>query len=96
MSISKGQFYRHNNDGRIYQVVGAGKNLSNDNEVTVAFSQVLNANDVEALADGEVNVGNKTYLRSKEDFVEMYTQVEFTPPANVNCWNAVADYEVNY
>lgn len=98
--VSQGQFYRHNNDGRIYQVVGAGKNLSNDGEPTVAFRQVLNANDVEALSDGEVNVGTKCYIRSKEDFVDMYSEVEFTPPENIDHWTPVnaddEDDEVPY
>ena len=86
--VTKGSFYQHNNDGRIYQVEASAKNLSRGDEVTVAFRQVLNANDVDALADGEVNVG-KAYIRTKEDFLDMYTEVEFTPPAQRSCWNTV-------
>ena len=88
--VTKGSFYRNNGDGRIYQVEGAGKNLSRNDEATVLFRQVLNADDVDAIADGEVNVG-KAYVRTKADFVNMYTEVEFTPPAVRSHWNPVAE-----
>jgi hypothetical protein len=77
MIILRNTFYRNNGDGRIYQVVGTGKNLSRDNEVTVCFRQVLNANNANEIAEGNVNLSRSYYCRDKATFVNMYTQVDF-------------------
>ena len=78
--VKRGEFYRNNGDGRVYKVLAVGKNLDSGNATTVAFKQVVNANDDAAIEAGTVKLGKKSYFRTKASFVGKYAKVVWQKP----------------
>jgi hypothetical protein len=80
MAINRGDTYQNTGDKRVYEVVAAGKDVVTG-RVMVAFKQIVNALDEDAIADGEVKLGKKSYFRDKDSFLAKYVKVEFEDPA---------------
>lgn len=84
--LNVGDFVRKDDGadaGKIYQVIATGEHIIN-NEKLICITEVLNAQDIEELLNGDVELDEDNFkFIPLNRFFEKLTTVEFSPPEHI-------------